>query len=196
MMAKSIMLALDHVWRALTPLDIPMAVIGGISLAAWEYPRFTLDVDLLISVGPSNHKQLLDALNKHEIRPKTAAGIIRLDMVDLMQFEYTPPESFASIQIDLLFARSDYHQEALKRIVPANLPDSKETVNVLSCEDLILLKLMAGRLRDRADAVAIVQVNNDRLDATYLESWVKELRLEKEWAEVRQAAISERSAGE
>ncbi|MCG8583853.1 MAG: nucleotidyl transferase AbiEii/AbiGii toxin family protein [Pirellulales bacterium] len=196
MTSKSILAALDQVWRALTPLDIPMAVVGGVGLAAWEYPRFTLDVDLLISIGPSRQKELLETLRKYEILPKTTAGRVRLEMVDLMQFEYTPADSFASIQVDLLFARSDYHQQALNRVVTANLPDMEEEVKVLNCEDLLIHKLMAWRMRDRADAIAVLQANNDRLDATYMEQWVKALHLQEQWSEVRQAAISERNAGE
>jgi hypothetical protein len=39
--------ALKHVWVALQPLNLPMAVMGGIAVAAWKHVRATQDVDLL-----------------------------------------------------------------------------------------------------------------------------------------------------
>jgi len=38
---------LDHVWGVLAPLGHHVAVMGGISLAAWNHIRATRDVDLL-----------------------------------------------------------------------------------------------------------------------------------------------------
>jgi len=39
---------------------------------------------------------------------------------------------------------------------------------VLACEDLILHKLMAGRIIDRADAAALLRANRGALDLDYL----------------------------
>ena len=44
---------LDHIWGVLEPLGHPMAVMGGISLAAWNHIRATRDVDLLIAIDRS-----------------------------------------------------------------------------------------------------------------------------------------------
>jgi hypothetical protein len=37
---------LQHVWLALKPLKIPVALMGGIALATWKYVRATRDIDL------------------------------------------------------------------------------------------------------------------------------------------------------
>src|SRR3989304_6119380 len=37
---------LNHVWSTLEPLGHDCALIGGVALAAWNYPRATRDVDL------------------------------------------------------------------------------------------------------------------------------------------------------
>ena len=49
---------------------------------------------------------------------------------------------------------------------------------VLSCEDLILHKLLAGRIIDHADAAALIRVNHESIEVDYLRFWSHELELE------------------
>ena len=60
-------------------------------------------------------------------------------------------------------------------------PAANLDVRVVSCEDLILLKLQADRLLDHADVVRLLQYNRARLDFAFLEQWLKALQLHKEW---------------
>ena len=50
MASESVRAVLNHVWNTLEPLGYPCALVGGIALAAWNHPRATRDVDLLIAV--------------------------------------------------------------------------------------------------------------------------------------------------
>ena len=54
----------------------------------------------------------------------------------------------------------------------------------LACEDIILHKLAAGRLIDRADIIALVRANSRTLDLDYLAKWSDELRLTPAWREI------------
>ena len=45
---------LGHVWNALTPLGRPLALMGGVSLAAWNRIRATQDIDFLIELDRSS----------------------------------------------------------------------------------------------------------------------------------------------
>jgi hypothetical protein len=56
------------------------------------------------------------------------------------------------------------------------------SVRVASCEDLILLKLAAGRPIDLADARELVEINREKLDMKYLESRAQTLGLAAELA--------------
>jgi hypothetical protein len=64
------------------------------------------------------------------------------------------------------------------------MPELDITVSVLSCEDLIIHKLVAGRIIDRVDVVALLGANQESLDTAYLEKWVRQLALEPEWTKV------------
>jgi hypothetical protein len=42
-----VLATLEHVWQALDSLGHPIALMGGLSVAAWGHLRTTRDVDLL-----------------------------------------------------------------------------------------------------------------------------------------------------
>src|SRR5207248_1452514 len=96
--------------------------------------------------------------------------------------------SFVEIQIDLLLGDSAYHHAALSRRMPLELPGLSLEVFTLACEDLILHKLLAGRLLDRADVGALLRQNRAALDLVYLFHWAHNLAVDKQLARVwRQA---------
>jgi hypothetical protein len=67
---KRVYEALNRIWATLAPLNIPMAIIGGVGLAKWEHLRSTLDVDLLVGMGSTPIKELIVLLRDAGFRPK------------------------------------------------------------------------------------------------------------------------------
>jgi hypothetical protein len=176
--------ALGNVWLALKPLNIPMALMGGIALATWKYVRATRDIDLLLGMAEDREERLVEVLKACGCRPKHSPPIVRLGQLDLVQLVYEPPETFMDLQIDLLLAKSDYHRKALDRRVPIRLADLDIEIDVLACEDLILHKLLAERIVDLADTAALMRANRESLDYAYLLNWIENLGL---WPPFRQA---------
>jgi hypothetical protein len=176
--------ALQHVWSTLERLNIPLAVMGGIAVAAWKHVRATHDVDLLIGIGEAGPDLLLQRLAEAGVRPKRQPPILSLGQLQILQLLYEPPGAHLDVQVDLLLADSPYHREALARRIPAQLPDLDIEVSILSCEDLILLKLLARRIIDRADAAALLRANRPSLDLRYLSRWTSEPELTADLAEI------------
>jgi hypothetical protein len=180
------------VWQTIEPLNTPVAVVGGMALAAWKHVRATKDIDLLLGIGPEQLGPVLQRLSAVGIRPKRNPPIVRVGCFQIVQLLYEPPEALMDLQIDLLLADSEYFQTALKRRVPAVLPNIGIEIAVLACEDLILQKLLAGRMIDLADTVALLRANQNTLDAKYMEYWAQHLSISGELARVRQeAAVDE-----
>lgn len=175
---------LEHVWKTLEPLGRPMALMGGLSLAAWRHIRGTRDVDLLIAIDRSAIDSVITALIAQGCRPKKQPPLLTIGDHCFAQFLYTPPESFYDVQFDLLLAESDLQQSAISRRVNRRIPGIDYDIQVLSCEDIILFKLLAGRVIDRADAAMLLRENRDEIDFGYLVDWVKRQRLEPEYAEI------------
>ena len=125
--------------------------MGGIALASWKYPRSTRDIDLLIEATVVDADRLVKTLVASGLRNKDGRSPIRLGQLELFQFLYEPPDEFLEIQIDLLLGNGPYHHEAIERRIRLQLDATDLEFDVLSCEDLIIHKLLAGRMIDLAD---------------------------------------------
>ena len=168
--------ALGEIGRLLDGLSIRWALAGG--LAANRYrrsPRHTDDVDLLLAdIGPG-----LDTLES----TLTAAGwsINRADPEgDLLRARHS---EFGPV--DLLVAGTSYQREALRRALgdAESVPEAG-AVPVLTVEDVIVHKLIAGRYRDLADIEEILE-SGTPLQADYIERWAQFWGVLDQWHELR-----------
>lgn len=139
-------------------------VLAG-ALAAQRYRgnvRFTTDVDFFVS----NFGAVADALRGegYEVRAMAEPG----------GEPYLLFVRGKGVKVDLLLASTEYHEEAMRRAVD----------NVLTIEDVIVQKLLAGRPRDRDDIDSIMATGPD-LDADYIQRWTQVWEVEERWSEVR-----------
>ena len=191
MVSQAVFRTLEHVWKTLKPLHVDMAVMGGIALAVWEHLRGTQGIDVLIGLSGVEVDDLIEALERAGFQAKRQAKIQPLGDIDLLQVRYEPPNLLMDIQVDLLIARSDYYQQALDRAVSIKLPQVDLDARVVSVEDLILIKLLAGRIIDRVDIIALVKANRDSMDLGYLNGWSASLGVADELASACEEAGEE-----
>jgi hypothetical protein len=184
MAGEAMLQTLRHVWLVLQSTNFPAAVVGGIAMAAWKYVRATRDIDLLISIDTGHLEQLLERLAEAGIRTKSDPPLTPLGHVDVIPLLYEPPGTFLEVQIDILVARSEYCRMALQRRIATQLPDLDIKIAVLACEDVILHKLLAGRIIDRADSAALLRANRKSLDLEYLHRWAGNLEIGSELEEI------------
>jgi hypothetical protein len=161
-----------------------MALMGGVAVAVWKHLRTTHDVDVLIGLNHLSPDELLKLLQGHGFHPKRFPAMVQVGEHRFFQLLYEPKDAFMDIQVDLLLADSEYQLEALSRRVPRRITNLDCETFVLSCEDLILHKLLAGRVIDRADCAYLVRFNKPDLDFAYLKKWVPKLGLELLWREI------------
>jgi hypothetical protein len=153
-----------------------MALMAGLAVALWKHPRNTRDVDILVDVRNGNPDQLVEATNRAGMRSKRQSAMLLVGDQRIIQLLYQAPGSFLDIQIDVLLADGAYQREALTRAKAAKL-DSEREIAVLSCEDLIIHKLLAGPIVDSADVAALLRANRAGLDWAYLQGWLGHLDL-------------------
>jgi len=180
---EAVLAALRNAWNALLPLHVPIALLGGLAMGAWKRPRFTKDVDLLIAIGEPRSREALHLLTAAGFRCERPQPVIRVAENRFIQLHYDPPGSMLEVQLDLLLATTPFHEQALTRRVA--LPESELgfEVFVVSCEDLIVLKLIAGRILDRVDVSELLKANRDTLDFPYLAGWVRKLHVQRGYAD-------------
>ena len=181
---KVVLKTLDKLWAALEPMGLPMAIMGGLALAVWKYVRATHAVDLLVGINQSQTGALIRRLNAAGFRCTRTPPVMSLGSIEILQLEYEPEDALMAVQVDLLLVDTAYHRQALQRRVAVDLPDFGSSYSVLSCEDLIVHKLLAGRIIDRADAASLVRANCPELDVDYLLTSARQLKLENELLEI------------
>ncbi len=189
-MAGEILLsALRQALATLAALNVDMALMGGIAVAAWNHVRNTRDVDLLIGLKRCDEDKLLACLKQAGFKLLRQPPFLTIGESYILQSSFVPTGKFLDIRIDLFLAESEYEQLALSRRVEVKFPGLNGTVSILNCEDLILFKLIAGRILDRSDCAYLLRFNRDTLDFAYLMNWAIKLQLTDELDEVSREAF-------
>ena len=191
MASDAVRSVLNHVWNVIEPLGHPCALMGGLALAVWSHPRSTRDVDLLLGVSRDDIDFVVTQLQSQGCRPKKMPLLHVVGNLSFVHLLYTPPEEFYDVQFDLLLAETPLQKSALNRSVERVVEGIDRPLHVLNCDDLILFKLLAGRLIDRADAAMLLRENRDSLDFEYLSRWVADLDLTPIFQEIWRDAFPE-----
>jgi len=184
MASDTVRAALNKIWPPLEALGHRCALMGGAALAVWNYPRATRDVDVLLGIDSASFPSVMEHLTSAGFRPKKSPPLANIGGHSLAQFLYTPPDEFYDVQFDIWLAESALQRFALDRSLLRQLPGVDKPIRVLSVEDLILFKLVAGRMIDRADAAMLLRENRDSIDFQYLRDWVTKLNLSSELATI------------
>ena len=154
--------ALEALGRVLDELGIRWALIGA--LAANRYrmtTRLTGDVDLLLAnTGPglAHLERALAAQRWSVQRAEPSGEILRLRHSELGV-------------ADLIVAATEYEGIAITRAREETIGTDR-IVRVATPEDVIVLKLIAGRAQDVADIEAILTAK-PVLDEAHIEEWAE-----------------------
>ena len=136
-------------------------MIGGLALSAWNQARYTLDADVLVAIMPEQIAELVAAVVNAGFQPRHEPPLRMIDGQGILQFTFQPADALMPFQFDVLLATTPFQQEALARAVPRRLPNSDGHVAVVLPDDLVVIKLLAGRIIDRA---MILRENRSDID--------------------------------
>jgi predicted nucleotidyltransferase len=171
--------SLADVARLMEQAGVRYVVIGAHAVNAWLEPRATADVDLTIEAGVADHARLRDTLLAAGFREAAADRPGAPSGPDFVR--YVSEES--TLRIEVQTAKTALQQSVLDR---ARRTD--EGVLVATPEDLIVLKLIAGRAKDEIDLVGLVRLTG--LDWPYVERWADEWQVADRLFDVRRRAAS------
>jgi len=173
--------------RALSSTQAPYCVIGALALGVWGVPRATYEVDFLVLAQCTDPQPFLGLLRTagfaiheswHEANPMAREVVLRLTHPIAPHFP-----------VDLVFSPGPFDRAVLDRRRAVDLHGL--TIWMSSPEDLVLMKLRAGRPRDFDDVISIVKNPHLQLDLIYLWNWADRLGLQSELHYVLQAAGAE-----
>jgi predicted nucleotidyltransferase len=138
------------------------ALIGGIAVSVRGEPRFTADVDVVVSADVKQGLALLDATRHSAFEPLFAGA------AEVLQTAYILPlrHRTTGVKADVAIGLTGFERNVVTRATPVDLGGF--TIPVASTEDLLLMKVLAGRPRDIDDARGIVSKQGAALDWRYV----------------------------
>ena len=159
---------LEKLTGALALLGVRHMVVGGLANIIWGAARLTVDIDLAVSVPEEDVGELTMGLRE--------AGFIVL-VPDPEEFvrrtRVLPVRNGDGIRADLIFALLPFEIRAIERAMPVDF--AGVAVPCCTAEDLIILKAVSTRGKDREDIRGIIDRRAARLDRDYLLPILKEL---------------------
>lgn len=153
---------------ALEALRRPAMIIGGIAVIARGVPRQTIDIDATIAAADMDLDVLVQTLALHQIVPRidNAVAFARERQVLLLRHQPT------GTPLELSLAWLPFELEALGR---ATLVDfGGVAARVATAEDLIVLKAIAWRDRDRGDIERLLLLHSAEVDLNRIRALVGE----------------------
>ena len=139
--------------EALTRAGIPYMVIGGQAVLIYGDPRLTRDIDITLGVSIDQFEQVMAALEglPLEALASDPAKLARQTMA--LPLVHTSTK----IRVDLIFSFSLFERDAIGRAEDKLVGSA--LVKYVAVEDLIVMKLVAGRPRDIEDVKSILRRN-------------------------------------
>jgi predicted nucleotidyltransferase len=140
---------------------LPYALIGGIAVSIHGQPRATADVDLVIAADIPRALRLLKKLPESPFRPLFDGAAEVVERAFILPIRHAT----TGIKVDLAIGLSGFEQQAIERAEPTLV--GGHSISVATAEDLIIMKMLAGRAQDTQDVRGIVAARQDDLDWDY-----------------------------
>lgn len=146
---------------------IPYAIIGGLAVQYWGEPRTTRDVDIVVLVAPDRIDSFLAAaVNRYKPRLQDAIAFAQENRVLLIWGEDETP-------VDIALGLPGYEEEAIRRAATVSI-GGRRNIRLISREDLIIHKCIAGRPRDREDIERVLVRQQLTVDLDYIRQWLRQ----------------------
>jgi hypothetical protein len=137
-------------------------LFGAQAVSVWGRPRLTADVDVTAKLDRDDPASFVDRMKGagFDVRVPDVGRFVRKTRV--VPFVHRD----SGIPLDVVLAGPGLEEEFLKRALPEDL--GGVVVPVISPEDLIVTKVLAGRLKDVEDIGGILRERLDRLDLRHI----------------------------
>lgn len=134
-------------------------LFGAQAATLWGRPRLTADVDVTVSIPPGRRDDFLKAMKGHAFH-------LRFDDAEFVDRTRVFPfvHERSGIPVDIVLAGPGLEEEFLDRAI--NVQIEGMIVPVISPEDLIVTKILAGRPKDIEDVRGVLRERAASLDVS------------------------------
>jgi hypothetical protein len=140
-------------------LRVGWYVFGAQAVLHWGRPRFTQDIDVTVQLGSVQTSHLVEELQKagFALRVEGTPAFIRQTRVLPLEF------GSSGWALDVVLGGPGLEEEFQQRAVPVEVAPGV-TVPIISAEDLVVTKVLAGRPKDLEDVRGILLAQSNGLD--------------------------------
>lgn len=151
--------AFASIKKLLSKTEIPYALIGAYAVNVYLEPRNTADVDLVVQATEDGVEALKDVLVASSFSIQFEQQTDQAPVPDIIRFK---SEDYALV-IDVQISKTDFQREVIDRALEV------EGLRVATSEDLIVMKLIANRAKDRIDLEGLIALPD--VDWQYVQKW-------------------------
>jgi hypothetical protein len=149
---------LAELQRVFSGLRLRWFLFGAQAAILYGVARLSADVDITVDPGDTSSREIVDALAAagFDLRVADAAGFVEATRV--LPFVHRA----SRIPVDVVLAGPGLEDQFFAGTQEHVIGEAR--VPVASAEDLVAMKVLAGRPRDVGDVEAILRVHGDTLD--------------------------------
>jgi len=155
----------EEILRELDRRKIRYLVIGGMAVNLYGFNRITGDLDIMVSFEPENLEKLVGMLKNLGWKPKVPVGIEELADTGKLEawkkekhmkvFSVYNPEREAEHMDIMIDNPLDFNRAEKKK---SEIKAGDIVIPIISIDDLIKTKQIAGRERDKIDIRALKKI--------------------------------------
>jgi hypothetical protein len=149
---------LAELQRVFAALGLRWFLFGAQAAILYGVARLSADVDITVDLGDKSSRDVVDALAAagFDLRVADVAGFV--DATRVLPFVHRA----SRIPVDVVLAGPGLEDQFFAGMQERVVGEAR--VPVVSAEDLVAMKVLAGRPRDVGDVEAILRVHSDDLD--------------------------------
>ena len=150
--------------RELERLRVPWYVFGAQAALIWGRPRLTTDVDVTVRLGALDSRAFVSALQVRGFDLRVIATPDFVQQTRVLPLVHQP----TGLALDVVIAGPGLEDEFLARAVTVEIGGA--AVPIISPEDLIVTKILAGRPKDIEDVRGVLAERGGSLDLAQVRS--------------------------
>jgi predicted nucleotidyltransferase len=148
---------LDALAAAMAERDLPWYLFGAQAAIVWGSPRLSADVDITAAIEPANVDSFIEAMRRHGF-DLTFSDPDFLERTRVLLFVHRSTH----MPLDVVLAGRGLEEDFLSRAIFVDVDGTH--IPVISPEDLIIGKIMAGRPKDIEDIRSVIHLRRASLD--------------------------------
>ncbi len=171
-LTSTLLRKLANLTQALDAAKFRHAIGGGIALAFHANPRFTNDIDINISVDPTQIDELISALPTQIVVTPEDVESLQRDKQVRLRWPNDGQDVEQGTPIDIFLpAHPTFHARLDERAEPTSLGGL--TFRIVSATDLTILKVLFDRSKDWVDIEDML--HHGRVDVDEALAWLRVL---------------------